>query len=107
MAELHLFGLPSHLYTGVQGMLKRQNYTLCESGMPVYISVGDMLRVFLHDGQAEISCPEHLLFRGLGILLQNLDQEEFLLEERPRFHHLGVHLDMSRNGIMTVSALKD
>lgn len=107
MKAFHLLGLPPHLYTGVQGMLKRQNNTLCESGMPVFISVGDTLRVFLHDGQAEISCPEHLLFRGLGILLQNLDQEEYLLEERPRFQHLGVHLDMSRNGIMRVSALKD
>lgn len=107
MAELHLLGLPAHLYTGVQEMLKRQNYTLSESGMPVYISVGDTLRVHLHNGQAEISCPEHLLFRGLGILLQNIDRDTFFAEERPQFKHLGVHLDMSRNGIMTVGALKD
>ena len=105
--SLHLIRLPEKLQVGAKRLLESRNCILSETGMNVSVSAGDRLRVQIHNGEAEIACPERLLFRGLGILLENLRQEEFLLEEQPKFSHLGVHLDMSRNGILTVSAVKD
>lgn len=104
---LNLINIPEKLQAGVKRLLKSRKCILNESGIPVSVSAGDTLQVRLRSGQAEIVCPERLLLRGLGLLLENLHQEEFLLEEQPKFHHLGAHLDMSRNGIMTVDALKD
>lgn len=104
--RLNLIHLPDKLQAGAKRLLKSRNCVLNETGMQVLVSTGETLRIQIQNEQAEIVCPEHLLLRGLGLLLENLHREKFLLEEQPKFHHLGAHLDMSRNGIMTVTALK-
>lgn len=104
---INVIGLPEKLQAGAKHLLESRNCILSKTGMKVSVLVGDILRVWIHNGQAEIVCPERLLIRGLGLLIENLHREKFYLEEKPKFSHLGVHLDMSRNGVMTVSALKD
>ena len=49
---------------------------------------------------AEISYekPVHF-FRGLSLLLQNIDREEFFLQEKPFFKTCGAMFDVSRNAV--------
>ncbi len=46
------------------------------------------------------------LFRGLGLLAENKDQEEYHTVQKARFSTDGVMLDCSRNGVISVAAAK-
>lgn len=106
MLKLHLIHVPEQLQEGARRLLEQKNCILSEDGLPVFLSEGDTLRIRICGKQAQITYPGHFLFRGLGILLDNLHQDSFFLEETPKFQHLGVQLDLSRNGALRVGAIK-
>ena len=89
--RLNLIHLPDKLQAGAKRLLKSRNCVLNETGMQVLVSTGETLRIQIQNEQAEIVCPEHLLLRGLGLLLENLHREKFLLEEQQLHHQLELH----------------
>lgn len=46
------------------------------------------------------------LIRGVGLLVENMKNKQFDIEEKPKFNCLGTMIDSSRDAILTVDSLK-
>ena len=79
-------------------------------GLPVTLSLaGDSLAVSLKDGAATVTAPDvNACARGCFLLADALlsGKTEFSVRQTRHFDSCGVMLDMSRNGVMTVDAIK-
>ena len=99
--------LPDSYLEGTRRLLALKNCQLCADGMPVAVCTGDVLRIQIANGAATLTYPDGSFFRALGLLLEHSREESFTLTEQPRFENLGLQVDLSRNGALRVSALKE
>ena len=105
--NLRFIGLLVSFEEGTRRLLEAKNYSLAEDGMPVSVKSGDILRVQIENGAAQITYPKGGYFRALGLLLEHLGDAQFSLEEQPRFDHLGLQIDFSRNGALRIATIKE
>ena len=103
---LHFTNLPVSFSEGTRRLLEIKNCSVGENGMPVKVQAGDSLQVQIENGTAQIIYPEGGFFRALGLLLEHLNEKSFSITENPKFKHLGVQLDCSRNVALRVDACK-
>lgn len=103
----HFTNLPDSYLEGTRRLLALKNCQLCAGGMPVTVCTGDVLRVQIANGSATLTYPKGGFFRALGLLLEYSNSEEFSIIEQPQFENLGLQVDLSRNGALRVSALKE
>lgn len=105
--KINFVNLPIELTEGVnhlKGMLDLK----IGAGTPVTVKKGSEIRVKCSDGRGEITYTnDHTFFRALGLYLENAaGGGDFDVSEKPRFETIGVMIDASRNGVMTVDAIK-
>lgn len=105
--KLHFTNLPGPFAEGTRRLLKSKNCQICESGLPVTVLPGQQLQVEIANGAAQIEYPEGGFFRALGLLLEHMEEDNFSITEQPKFETLGLQIDLSRNGALRVSAIKE
>ncbi len=105
--ELNFVNLPPELAEGLENVSEMLGLKT-GVGTPVRVKRGEEIRVRKSEGEGEITYAEpHHFFRALGLYLENASKnDEFDLSETPRFETVGVMIDASRNGVMTVGAIK-
>lgn len=68
---------------------------------------GENLQVSIQGNKAQIIYGRRVeLFRGLGLLAENCNEQEYHTEQPARFKMDGVMLDCSRNGVMKLDVVK-
>lgn len=98
---------------GLRILLQEHDYVLsaepkdsCLQVCAVF-SEEEKLIVKKHGTDCEIRYHEKVhFFRGVTLLLQNQNQQDFTSEEVPNFHSNGIMLDCSRNCVPTVDTIK-
>lgn len=105
--EINFVNLPVDLSTGAYH-LKEMLDLKTGTGTPVTVQKGNEIRAKRSDGKGEITYThKHTFFRALGLYLENEAKgKDFDVIEKPRFDTVGVMIDVSRNGVMTVDAIK-
>jgi len=107
--NLHVKGILPELENGLSIICEELNVTQSSTGFPVQIEQ----RV----GPLEINCTSESgiiryekqihFFRAFGLFVKQLtEHKEFYIVEEPQFQTNGIMIDASRNGVMTVEAIK-
>lgn len=106
--KLKFENLCDELKPGVEYIKETLRFETGEGGIPVNVSRGDKIMVSLSQGKGQIVYNEkHHFFRALGLFLENAKKaDSFSICEQPNFKTVGVMLDASRNGVMTVESIK-
>ena len=80
-----------------------------EDGIPLRLEAADHPGGYVQGGKAVITySSRHQIWRELGLLCEKLEMQDcFACREEPAYQDLGVMLDCSRNGVLTVEAVKD
>ena len=105
--KLDLTALPENLRSPASELLPLLGAEGSADGVKLTVEKSDerLLTVRLSGKEAVITCSEPaFFFRGLGLLSEMERDGE--ISESPRHNSLGPMLDCSRNGVMTVEALK-
>jgi hexosaminidase len=105
--EINFVNLPDELSAGVNYLKDMLNLKI-GTGTPVAVKKGSEIKVRYYNGKGEITyIDKHTFFRALGLYLENAAKGgDFDVSERPHFETVGVMIDASRNGVMTVEAIK-
>lgn len=106
MTALCITNIPKPFLEATQRILGRFDCCMSDAGLPVTVSAGSDISVRICSEGAEITCPHTCYFRALGLLLEHIQEKEFYICETPKFPHLGVQLDVSRNGALRTDAIK-
>lgn len=106
MTALNISLVPEQFLEGTQRILSRYGCCLSHVGIPVTVAIGSELSVHISSEGATILCPLACYFRALGLLLEHIQEKDFYACESPKFAHLGVQLDVSRNGALRTEAIK-
>lgn len=104
---LYFANLPQHLEEGTKRILERNGHIAGNDGLSVSVRLGNTLQVTLADNAAQITYPTGAYFRALGLLLAHINEKEYTITEEPKFAHLGLQVDVSRNGAMRIDSLKE
>lgn len=108
--NFHFKGDTKHLEKGIQLLSNQLNFTSSLAGLNVHIEKTNesILHVTLNQNQALIKYQHDIhFFRGLGLLLEEIQHSDhFAIDETPQFITNGIMVDCSRNGVMTVEAIK-
>lgn len=105
MLKINLINIPSHLREGVEAVRTELDIVFSEDGIPVYIEKGDSLSVSLTDKCGKIIYSKDVeIFRALA----HISREGIgcRIEEKSCFTENGLMLDVSRNGVQKVDAVK-
>lgn len=104
--SLFFSNLPDLLQEGTRRLLKRHGIHMSPNGIYVAVHAGDSIQIRKDSTRIEITYSPNCFFRALGILLEHIKENCFFVEEHPVFQNLGIQLDVSRNGVLQVNAIK-
>lgn len=105
MLCLNLIGVPKELSTGLSEVLPALNISLSADGIPVKVTSSDCLKAYLSADSGRIEYAEKIqFFRALS----HLSREGIGCDvtERQVFTTNGAMIDVSRNAVLTVEAVK-
>ncbi len=106
--KLNISNVESSIAEGIDFVKDILGISLCKEGIQVDIKKGDRFTVSLEVSSINIIYVNTVqIFRGLSLAVQNLKKGIYgEIKEEVNFNSSGPMLDMSRNGVMTVEALK-
>ncbi len=90
----------------IEAVVKQLNIT-ADIDVELFFAPGKALSVEKNGSQAVITYGRRVeVFRGLGLLAENLNAESYSTIQPPRFKLDGMMLDCSRNGVMKLEVVK-
>ncbi|MEG2499850.1 MAG: beta-N-acetylhexosaminidase [Oscillospiraceae bacterium] len=106
--KLCLQGSIAEYKKGLEQIASVLDVELCESGIPIKVTVGEKFSVKYQKGKGEICAANRVqFFRGIGLLCEYAQKSQDLEQtSQPVFEKLAASFDMSRNGVLTVDTLK-
>lgn len=106
--EIYLKGITNQQLEAVDTLSDLLGIELKDTGHPILVKKSERSYISLDSNEGRIEYNTDVQFiRNIGILVENMKRKKcFQVEEKPVYDSLGVMFDCSRNGVMTIHALK-